>query len=460
MPVLLALFVVYLMMVQTFALDIGLGPGLSLKNGILYLFFAFLLMRFAVQRNFRLQMGGVFGSFAVLLGYAIFSTVAIVMFVQYPGYKLMTAVTQFKGLPFDFMAMFFVFFYGLQTRRDVSLVMAGVLGMAVFANAVSALDALGIMPLETIEKGETSDRVQGVMSEHNQHGAFVAFFIPLLVAAVVASSGWRRLLWLGGTLVSFGVLLMTVSRGAFVGLLVGGIVGAMIYRRYVLSPRVVGWLAGGSAVAVLVIIGVLFGTSFGGTLVERLLGSSQTDMWQVSSGRTELWADALGQMMRTPITLITGFGWASYFVLPSALPLAPHNTYLWYWFELGLAGVLSFVAILVTLGRTAVRAAFQSPDADRPWFIGFTIALLGLSLAIFFVEIYTPWPFIWAATGATMRLAMIVLEERQNKAKPHIPRPAPAESGANAGGASGPPSPDRFGWTAAPARRSRGARAI
>jgi O-antigen ligase len=450
MPVLLTLFVVYLMMVQTFALDIGLGPGLSLKNGILYLLFAFLLMRFAVRRNFRLQMGGVFGGFAVLLGYAIASTVAIMLFIQYPGYKFMTALTQFKGLPFDFLAMFFVFFYGLQTRRDVRLVLVSVLAMAVFANVVSGLDALGIVPLETIEVGETSDRVQGVMAEHNQYGAFIAFFIPLLVAAVVTARRWRRLLWLAGTLISFGLLLMTVSRGAFIGLLLGGVIGAMIYRRYVLGPRVVVWLVGGSAIAVLVIIGVLFGTNYGSTLVERVLGGSGTDMWQVSSGRTELWADALGQMMRTPVTLITGFGWASYFVLPSALPLAPHNTYLWYWFELGIVGVLAFIVVLVSLGRAAIEAANLSSDPDRPWFIGFTVALLALAIAIFFVEIYTPWPFIWAATGAVMRLAMIVREERRGPDANRITLPIKMES----------PRADSFGWTAPPVRRNRGSGAI
>jgi O-antigen ligase len=367
------------------------------------------------------------------------------LFIQYPGYKLMTAVTQFKGLPFDFMAMFFVFFYGLQTRRDVGLVLACSLGMAVFANLVSGLDALGIVPMPTIEEGETSDRVQGVMSEHNQYGAFIAFFIPLLVASVAASKGWRRMFWLAGTLLSFALLLMTVSRGAFAGLILGGVIGALIYRRFVLSPKVVGWLAGGGIIGLLVIIGVLFGTNFGSTLVERLVGSSQTDMWQVSSGRTELWADAVGQMMRTPITLITGFGWASYFVLPSALPLAPHNTYLWYWFELGLVGVLAFITVLVSLGRTAVRAAFQSPEADRPWFIGFTIALLALSISLFFVEIYTPWPFIWGATGAVMRLAMIVLDERRGQNQTRITLPTSAVT----------PRADNFGWSNAPARRTR-----
>jgi O-antigen ligase len=453
MAPLLSLFACYLMAVQAFALDIGLGPGLSLKNGILYLFFAFLLMRFAVQRDFRLELGGIWASFAALLTYAVLSTVAIVMFVQYPGYKLMTAITQFKGLPFDFMAMLFVFFYGTKTRRDTQRVLDAVLFTAVFANVVSALDATGIMPLATINDGETADRVQGVMSEHNQYGAYLAFFCPLLLAATLVNQGIRRAFWLAGTLVSFAVLLMTVSRGAFVALALAGIVGAFRFRKHLMNPKVIGYLVGGGVIGVLLIVGVLFGTSFGSTLIERLLGqSTQIDMWQVSSGRSELWADAVGQMMRTPITMLTGFGWATYFVLPSALPLAPHNTYLWYWFELGLIGVIAFTAIIVQLITQAARAAENTTNfGDRAYFMAFTIGTAALAFAIFFVEIYTPWPFVWAAAGCILRLAVIGRDEQRASARAPAVQDAAAPPAAN---------PDRFGWKTATVRRTRAERPI
>jgi O-antigen ligase len=200
-------------------------------------------------------------------------------------------------------------------------------------------------------------------------------------------------------------------------------------------------------------VGVLFGTSFGATVVERLLGeSTQIDLWQVSSGRTELWADAVGQMMRTPISMITGFGWATYFVLPSALPLSPHNTYLWYWFELGLVGVIAFTAIVVQLITNAARAADETPNrADRAYFMAFTIGTLALAFAIFFVEIYTPWPFVWAAAGCVLRLAVIGRAEQRAAARAPA---APAQAAAPA------EATDRFGWKTAAARRTRAARPI
>jgi O-antigen ligase len=444
MAVMLSIFMGYLITVQALALDVGLGPGLSLKNAILYVFLLFIMMRYAVQRDFRLELGGIFGSFALLLGYAIVSTVVVVVFLQYPGYKIFTAMTQFKGLPFDFLAFFTVFFYGLKTRRDVNIVLTTILFVAVITNIVSGLDAVGIVPLATINKGETSDRVQGILGEHNQYGAFLVFFIPPLIAAVVSSRGLRRGFWLVGTLASFAVLVATISRGAFVGLFLAMIIGAWVFRSYLLRADVIGWLIGGTVVAGLVLTALMLTTHFGAEIKDRIFSQSRDiDIWQVSSGRSELWKDALEQMMRSPVSLVTGFGWATYFVLPSALPLAPHNTYLWYWFEIGIVGVLAFIAVLLQLIFVASRTAIDTATGrDRAILTGFAIGAMALAIAIFFVEIYTPWPYFWACAGVVMRLAMIIRAEQQT---PRVVAPTQAES---------PVLADRFGWGVTSARRS------
>jgi hypothetical protein len=443
MPALLSLFLGYLILARTYAWEPSLGPGLSLKNGILYLLLVLILMRGALNRDLKLEMRGIFVAFSILLGYIALSTAVVTLFVQYPGYKLMTAVTQAKGLPFDFMAFFAVYFLGTRTRRDAVWVMSAALVTAIFANVVSGLDAVGIMPLDTINDGETLDRVQGVIGEHNQYGAYLAFFLPLLIAAVVTSRGMLRLFWLGGALVTFVVLMMTVSRGAFVALVGALLIGGFMFRQYLLNPKMIGWIAGGAALAVAGVAVVLLATPFGGELINRLFGeSTSVDMWQVSSGRTELWKDAVDRMMREPVTLLTGFGWATYFVLPSALPLAPHNTYLWYWFEIGLVGVGALTALLLLLIVKSAKAAQRSEaqPADRAYFIAFCIGTIALSIAIFFVEIYNPWPYFWAVAGVVMRMVVLSRAEQEvpvRKARIKVEEPAQ----------------DRFGWSAAPVTR-------
>ena len=441
MAAVLSVFMLYLIVAKTFDLDIGLGPGLSLKNGILYLLLTAILMMYAVRRDFKLQLGGIFGSFALLIGYAVFSTAIVAMFVQYPGYKLLNAFIQLKGLPFDFMAFFFVYFYGLRTRRDVMTVLYSSLAIVVLVNVVSGLDALGVLRIDSIRQGEDDERVQGIIGEHNQYGAYIAWFLPALVAMTVSVGKRWRAFWAFGALASFAVLLMTVSRGAFVATLVSTLIGAYLFRSTLLTPRVGGWLLGVFAAALVVAIGLAVTTKFGSLLAERLLGqSADIDLWEVSSGRTELWKDALEQMMRTPSSLLTGFGWATYFVLPSSLPLAPHNTYLWYWFELGIPGVLLFIMIFVRLILVAAREAAASAGSTRIHLVGFAIGTIALMVAIFFVELYTPWPYYWAYAGAIMRLAMIAQEER-------------ASSALQSQGVKAQRVIDHFGWAAPLAQR-------
>jgi hypothetical protein len=206
---------------------------------VLYLLLMAILMMYAVRRDFKLQLAGIFGSFAALIGYAIFSTAVVVVFVQYPGYKLITAFTQLKSLPFDFVAFFFVYFYGLKTRRDAMTVLYSIMAIVVLVNVVSGLDAFDILHIQSIRQGEDTDRVQGIIGEANQYGAYIAWFLPALVAMTITAGKRWRAFWLCGLIASFAVLLMTVSRGAIVALHVprraadaeGGGVGAGRFSR-------------------------------------------------------------------------------------------------------------------------------------------------------------------------------------------------------------------------------------
>ena len=104
------------------------------------------------------------------------------------------------------------------------------------------------------------------------------------------------------------------------------------------------------------------------------------------------------------MTLITGYGWDTYVYMPE-FNLAPHNTYLKIFFELGLIGVGLVFMALVNVLRAARAGIKFADDATRTMLIAFTFGFLCLMVAIFFVDLTTPWLFIWAYTGAAMRLA-------------------------------------------------------
>jgi hypothetical protein len=49
--------------------------------------------------------------------------------------------------------------------------------------------------------------------------------------------------------------------------------------------------------------------------------------------------------------------------------------------------------------------------------ITFIFGLLSVLVAVFFVDLLSPWLFVWAYTGATLRLAISMHQQSQSTAK-------------------------------------------
>lgn len=197
---------------------------------------------------------------------------------------------------------------------------------------------------------------------------------------------------------------MTVSRGAFVATFVATLAGAYLFRRYLSLGKIVTWgmMAAGAMLVILLIVSL----SFGDLLYERVVaGFSSKDMGGTSSGRTEIWSTAIEMMFQHPQTLLTGFGWNAYWIMP--FRYSPHNYYLAQWFNLGLPGLICSILLLVIPVRTAMRSFAVAPPRLRIPLAGFVVSTIAYATATFFVDLYVPWIYFWAYTGVTMRLAMI-----------------------------------------------------
>jgi O-antigen ligase len=139
-------------------------------------------------------------------------------------------------------------------------------------------------------------------------------------------------------------------------------------------------------------------------------------------------------MAQHPLTLLTGFGWNAYWVMP--FRYSPHNYYLAQWFNLGLPGLICSLLLLVIPVRTALQSFAVASPRLRPLLAGFVISTLAYASATFFVDLYVPWIYFWAYTGVTMRLAMIARET--------VSAPAVAEQPT-----ATPPRADAYGWIGA-----------
>ena len=434
MRLLLVALTFFLTLSSVFSWDPGPAPGVKIKNFILYLLVMGLVFSYAMGRKFKMQLPAMNVTFVVLIGYSILTYLAIVLFIDYPRYNVLTSAFDLKNRAVDYMLFFLVFFYGVRSEKDAVFVLKCLLLSWIVSHAVAVLDATGYVQLGDIEQ-RGDGRVQGAVGESNQYGAFVALTLPAAIAMAAAVKGWLRWFWIAAAALTAGTLVMTVSRGAFVGVFAGTVLGAVLFRRYLSAGKIITWgvVAAGGAIVILLLV---VGAGFGDLLYERVVGGfSSKDMGGTSSGRTEIWSTAIEMMFQYPLTLLTGFGWNSYWVMP--FRYSPHNYYLAQWFNLGLPGLICSVLLLGMPVRTALQSFAVAPTRLQALLAGYVFATLAYASATFFVDLYVPWIYFWCYTGVTMRLAMIAREV--------APEVAVAEQPL----AAAPRRADAYGWVGA-----------
>ena len=417
-----------------FGFDPGPAPGIKIKNAFLYLLVLGLVLRLTLDRSYRLQLNTVPVLFCIMIAYGVLSYLAIVLVIQYPRYDWLASGLMLKNSLFDQMLFFLVFFYGLRTNEDALTLLKVLLAAWAVAHIMAVLDATGIMHVGDIEQ-RSDGRVQGAVGESNQYGAFVAMSLPAIVALVTNTKGIWRLFWMGASVITAATLLMTVSRGAFVATMVATLGGVYLFRRYMPARKLAMWAVGGFVAAVFVAV-IVTAVGFDDLIIHRLTQGSGSDLTATSSGRTEIWGTVLGVMFRTPLTLLTGFGWEAYSTFP--FRWNTHNHYLLQFFNLGLIGLTCTVLLFIVVVRTANKAATYARPDVRVVLISFGFATIAVGTAVFFVNLFVPWIYYWSYAGICMRLAMNALEP-QAYAPAAVSAPVPRGKRAR----------DPHGWTTA-----------
>jgi hypothetical protein len=410
MPTILATAAIFLLATEALNLELSILPGLSAKNLLIYLIAVTLALRMVVGRGMKVTAAGPLQmSFIAQIVYAVITLLVGTLIIHYPRYDFMDSFIKLKGTLIDQYVFFLVFLFGVRTPDDALKVIKGLLLGALFVNAVTILDALGVIQVGLRIRDD--GRVGGAMGESNQYAAFILIFLPATIAAAVATSGVRRLFWLGGAFVGAFALVMTASRGGFMGLAMTCAVGAYLYRHLISYSRVAGWAMGG--LVLLVVVVAL--SPYGGLLAERMIGqSSATDPFEASSGRSQIWVDLLASMFEHPITFITGYGWDVYW--SKAFMFSPHNHYLALWYNLGLVGLFAGCYLLFSAIARARRASVNAPKPYRGQLIAFALGGVGVCTAIFFVDLYSPFYYFWMYGGVVMRLIICLKENPVHEA--------------------------------------------
>jgi O-antigen ligase len=286
------------------------------------------------------------------------------------------------------------------------------------------------------DSGVEADRVFGVFGHANDTAALIVCVLPMMVAVAMSGRGAARLFWYAGVFASIAVLLLTVSRGAYVGVVVGYAAAVWLCRRCLPTSRVFAWtLIGFTCVLIAAGLAMALVPDFQQVISHRLFGQSMASSISVaSSGRTTIWMTAISTMMDHPITLLTGFG---YRVYQTMFVLITHNYYLDQWFGLGLIGLFSFITIQYQTVATAIRAISAKAGPLRPYMIALVFGMLGLAVSIFFDNLEKPWSYVWIYVGFTLRAAAEIVAKSEKGAatstaraqlKPAVPRASAARA--------------------------------
>jgi len=416
MRLLYVLLIATLALSDIFSAGMSLAPGLSVKNALLYPIALGLMFRMALTGRFRMRLPIVNVAFILWITYALLTWVACVTMIHYPGYDARGAGIELKSELIDSALFFFVYFYGVEGEGDFFLFAKTLTFWIGLANILTLADIAGIVHLgiEVGQNGVEADRVFGAFGHANDTAALIVCVLPMMVAVAMSSRGAARLFWYAGAFASVAVLLLTVSRGAYVGVVVGYGAAVWLCRRWLPTSRVFAWvMIGSTCVVVAAALAAFLLPEFSQVISERIFNQSMAGSISVaSSGRTTIWMTAISTMMSHPLTLLTGYGFRVY---QTMFVLVTHNYYLDQWFGLGLIGLFALLTIQYQTVTTALRAIAAGAGPVRPYMIALVFGMLGLAVSIFFDNMDKPWSYVWIYVGFSLRAAADLIEKAEKE---------------------------------------------
>jgi O-antigen ligase len=299
----------------------------------------------------------------------------------------------------------------LDSRWRLRMIMALVVvcGTVLAVGAVRSY-AIGDLRLQGANGSRITGAVGGMFFDPNDLATTFNILLPMAIALGLTSGGLRRLMWLGAAVALAGAVVVTFSRGGFLALMASI---AFQWWKLVKRTPILG-------IVVLAALAVLLGIGFDivpQSYVTRL-GSMFVPLAEADSSRQERTAllKHAVDVAFSPRHALVGVGLANYTIF-SLRDKGAHNAYLEISAELGIAGLMAYlVMLLAPLGalrrierETARDGLWDKPE--NPWddrvremhylSVGLQTSILAYMVCSFFLSIeynwYVYYPIAFAA---------------------------------------------------------------
>lgn len=282
----------------------------------------------------------------------------------------------------------------LADRSKLRLVLS-----AAFVSAVIPIAVAGVQALT--RKGGFADvsfyRVQGTFTYPSPFASYLAFVGVMAAALIPHVRGRVRFALLVLLIADVVALLLTYTRVAWIALVVGLLVVGALQSKKLLAGLVIALLA--------VVVAAPSVTARFSDLSESRTAagySGNSLIW-----RFEYWGETLSLVTERPVTGI-GLGEVRQ---STDQQKAPHNDYLRAYVEMGVIGVLAYVAFLVSMAVVARRALRRAPPGlERAIAVGFAGCLTVLLTLSITANVISQPVILW--TFAVFAAAAVAVSRR------------------------------------------------
>ena len=316
-------------------------------------------------------------------------------------YNQMGLVTQF---------CFFVIFLGLvvgigadQKRFERALWAMGITGALIAAYACLQffdLDPYLPQSFYTMSSaGGSVVRVIGTLGHSNSLGNFLLYTTPISAALAIGAKGESRWLMAAATILSVAAVAFSGTRGAWTGLVAGGITFAALmlkgrFSHLLKTPRRLILQAAIVFIVLLVAILVIISNPASRGIITR--GRAVATEGFTGAGRTILWRDSVRMVPDFALVGCGPEGFRKAFLAYKSKELArsapqinnesSHNSYLDAAISYGLPGAIAYVAIIASAFSLLIRSRRRATTLQRRALItGLLSALVAVTIHNFFI---------------------------------------------------------------------------
>jgi O-antigen ligase len=331
---------------------------------------------------------------------------------------------EFSGTFIRCIVMFVVIVNVVRTEARLN----GLLFLALAAAMWLSVDAINEyrLGLLTVEGYRAAGRGAGIFGNTNDMALHVVTILPIVIALLFSSRGLaRRLLFGACALVMIAAIILSYSRGAFLGLVVISIFLAMKLgrkRRLEIALAVLG-LAGAL---------ILLAPDRYGVRLLSIFFPSLDPNGSADNRRGEL-LRSINVALHHPLL---GIGMGNYQPEMSYKGLVTHNSYTQVASEIGLAALVCYTTFIVSPLRKLARITrdtFGASDNSRFYYLalGLQGSLIAYMVSSFFLSVSYNWYVFYLVSYAVClrRLyeantgKVVVIEKRRERQKSKLLRP-------------------------------------